>query len=214
MKTSTRPLNSKGMTLIELLVVLVICALLIGGIYRLFISQTKAYTVQEQVVEAQQNTRATMELLLRDLRMAGFDNDRTPVPHITNAVTPGSNSITVMYEQNNEAVQVSYWRDLSGKLMRQETVNSLSRTETLLENVEAFGFMYGVDGDLDGAMDDLAGNGVMDDWMAVGAIGPRKVVAVRVSLTARPSQVNPDLQNVVPRTLVSAVTFRNLSLMR
>ena len=214
MKTSARHLNAKGMTLIELLVVLVICAVLVGGIYRLFVSQTKAYSVQEQVVEAQQNTRAAMELLLRDLRMAGFDNDRTPVPQITNAVTPGADSITVMYEQNAAAMQVSYWWDPSRKLMRQETVNGVSRTETLLENVEGLGFTYGVDGDLDGAMDDPGGNGVMDDWMAAGSIGSRKVVAVRVSLTARPAQVNPELQNVAPRTLVSAVTFRNLSLMR
>ncbi len=209
-----KTMNAKGMTLIELLVVLVISALLLGGIYRVFISQTKAYTVQEQVVEAQQNTRAAMEILLRDLRMAGYDNDRTPLPQITTPVIPGPDSVTVSYEQNNTAVQVSYWREAGGTLMRQETVNGLTRTEALLENVERLEFMYGVDTDLDGAMDDPAGNGISDDWVTAGSIGSKKVVAVHVSLTARPSEVNPDLQFVAPRTLVSAVTFRNLSLMR
>ena len=206
--------NPKGMTLIELLVVLVICTMLIGGIYRLFISQSRAYTVQDQVVEVQQNTRLAMELLLRDLRMTGFDNDRTPVPEIINALTPGPDSITVIYERDATATQVSYWRDGSGRLMRQETVNSVSRTEVLLENVEGLEFMYGVDENEDGAMDDPEKDGITNNWRTAGSIGPRKVVAVRVNLTARPSQVNPDLQNVAPRTLVSAVTFRNSSLMR
>ena len=65
-------LDSKGVTLIELLVVLVISTILIGGIYRLFITQSKVYTVQEQVVEVQQNTRAAMEIMLKDLRMTGL----------------------------------------------------------------------------------------------------------------------------------------------
>jgi len=206
--------NPKGLTLIELLVVLVISAILVGGIYRLFVSQTRAYTVQDRVVEVQQNTRLAMELLLRDLRMTGFDNDRTPVPEIKNALTPKSDSITVIYEHNALATQVNYWRDGSARLMRQETVNDVSRTETLLENVESLEFTYGVDGDEDGAMDDPKKNGIGDDWWEADEIGSQKVVAVRVSLTASPLQVNPDLQNVAPRTLVSAVTFRNRSLMR
>jgi type IV pilus assembly protein PilW len=206
--------NPKGMTLIELLVVLVICSMLVGGIYRLFISQTRAYTVQDQVVEVQQNTRLAMELLLRDLRMTGFDNDRTPVPEIKNALTPGSDSVTVIYEHNALATQVSYWRDGDARLMRQETVNGVSRTETLLENVEGLEFVYGVDENEDDAMDDPEKDGVMNNWITADSIKNRKVVAVRISLTARPSQVNADLQSVAPRTLISAVTFRNYSHMR
>jgi prepilin-type N-terminal cleavage/methylation domain-containing protein len=206
--------NSQGVTLIELLVVLVICSLLVGGIYRLFISQTRAYSVQDQVVEVQQNSRVAMELMMRDLRMTGFDNDRTPVPEITNALTPGPDSITVIYERDAAATQVGYWVDGASRLMRQETVNGVSRTEALLENVEGLEFMYGVDENDDGAMDDPESDGISNNWRAAGSIGPRKVVAVRVTLTARATQVNPDLQNVAPRTLISTVTFRNRSLMR
>ena len=67
--------NQKGITLIELLVVLVITAITMAGIYRVFISQTKTYAVQDQVMEVQQSVRGAMEILLRDIRMTGFDRN-------------------------------------------------------------------------------------------------------------------------------------------
>jgi len=42
--------SMKGVTLIELLVALVIGGIIIAGIYRVFIAQTRAYTVQDQVL--------------------------------------------------------------------------------------------------------------------------------------------------------------------
>jgi prepilin-type N-terminal cleavage/methylation domain-containing protein len=216
METQKR-FDSKGVTLIELLVVLVICTILIGGIYRLFISQSKAYTIQEQVVEVQQNTRGAMEILLRDLRMTGFDNDRTPaVPVPSPPLTPDDHTIIVMYEQNDALRQVRYWVDGGARLLRQETVNGVSNTEALLENVNALNFSYGTDENEDGIMDDRDGDQVLspNDWAPRSTVQNRKVIAVRVSLTARPAQVNPDLQNMAPRTLVSAVTLRNLSMTR
>ena len=210
-------LDSKGMSLIELLVVLVICTILIGGIYRLFINQSRVYTVQEQVVEVQQNTRGAMEILLKDLRMTGFDNDRTPaVPIPSPPLTPADQAITVMYEQNDAVRQVHYWVDGGARLLRQETTNGVSNTEALLENVNGLTFSYGVDENEDGIMDDRDTNQVLSlgDWASEAVAQTRKVIAVRVVLTARPAQVNPDLQNLAPRTLVSAVTLRNLSMTR
>ena len=207
--------NDKGLTLIELLVGLVICAMVVAGIYRLFVSQSRAYTVQEQVVEVQQNIRSAMEVMLRDLRMTAFDDDRTPLVNVVQpALVPGDQSITVRYELNNAPYEVRYWLDGAMNLWRTETTSAGSNAEEILENVEALNFTYGVDENEDGAMDDRNANGQLDDWVASGSIGTLKVVSVRVSLTARPTQTSPDVQNVTPRTLVSAITFRNLSLMR
>jgi type IV pilus assembly protein PilW len=208
-------INHKGMTLIELLVGLVICAVLIGGIYRLFVAQGKAYTVQDQVVEIQQNIRTAMEIVLKDLRMAGYDDDRTlavvvPTPQIV----AGDHSITLRYEKNGSLYEVAYWADGTSRLFRQDTSNGVTNTEPMLENVTGFDFAYGVDEDEDGAIDDRNGNTLVDDWIPAADVGDLKIVAVRVSLTARPFQVNPDLQSVSPRTLISAVTLRNLSLLR
>jgi prepilin-type N-terminal cleavage/methylation domain-containing protein len=65
-------MNRKGMTLIELLVVLVMSGILVAGVYRTFISQQHTFTVQEQVVDMQQNVRLAINRMTRELRMAGY----------------------------------------------------------------------------------------------------------------------------------------------
>lgn len=218
-------LGQGGVTLIELLVVLVISGLLLGGIYYLFVSQTKAYTVQEQVVEVQQSLRGAMEIMLRDLRMAGFDRDG--VSSKINILTPivvGDQNVTVNYEYDDTTqYTVSFARSVSeSTLIRQLTTTKDDGTtvigpqEVLLENVEDLEFQYALDADTDGAMDDRNGNGAIDDedWVSAADVGSTKVIAVRVSLRARPVEANPDLQVVSPRTLVSAVALRNQCLSR
>ncbi len=65
-------IEKKGFTLIELMVALVLSFILVGAIYRTFTVQQKAYTVQDQIAEAQQNGRMAMNILMRDIRMAGY----------------------------------------------------------------------------------------------------------------------------------------------
>ncbi len=85
-------LNRKGFTLVELLVAMVLSFILIGGIYGAFTSQQKAYTVQDQVAEAQQNARMAMNILLRDIRMAGYG---MPDGGITIGKTTYDNAIAI-----------------------------------------------------------------------------------------------------------------------
>jgi type IV pilus assembly protein PilW len=66
--------GSKGVSLVELMVALVISAILIAALYRTFIAQQKAYNIQEQVVDMQQNARLAISKTIRDIRMAGFGN--------------------------------------------------------------------------------------------------------------------------------------------
>jgi len=225
--------NQKGVTLIELLVALVIAAITMAGIYRVFISQTKTYAIQGEVMEVQQSVRGAMEILLRDLRMTGFDDDNvnSDVTIANPLLTPVQTSdITINYEyydrnlvgteaQRYQSHQVRYWRDAgTSRLMRTITRDAAATTEPILENVNALTFTYGVDRNNDGIMDDQNGNGQIDsnDWLSaaqVVALGNPKVVAINVSLTGRADPDNTDVSKVVsPRTLVSAVTLRNLSL--
>lgn len=64
--------NREGFTIIELMVSLVLSFILIGAVYGTFTSQQKAYTIQDQVAETQQNARMAMNILVRDIRMAGY----------------------------------------------------------------------------------------------------------------------------------------------
>ena len=219
--------------MIELLVVLAITSIIMAGIYRVFVSQTKTYAVQDQVMEVQQSVRGAMEILLRDLRMTGFDDDN-PNSDVTiaNPLAPVQTSdITINYEyydrslvgteaQRYQSHVVRYWRNAgTSQLMRQLTVDAVARpAEIILDNVNALTFTYGVDLSNDGIMDDQNSNGQIDagDWRTaaqVVALGNPKVVAINVSLTGRSDQTNIDVSKMIsPRTLVSAVTLRNLSL--
>ncbi len=66
--------RSKGLTLIELLVAMAISAILTAALYRTFIGQHRTYTVQEQVVDMQQNVRVAISRMMREIRIAGFGN--------------------------------------------------------------------------------------------------------------------------------------------
>jgi type IV pilus assembly protein PilW len=197
--------NTKGITLIELLVALVIGGIIIAGIYRVIIAQSKAYVFQDQIVETQQNIRSAMEILSRDLRMTGFNGDNTP---LTPYIIPGTNNITIFYQQNGAARQVSYLVDGRSILMRSQVPPDSPPSEAggdpILTDVNALNFTYGIDTDEDG---------MVNNWVSAGATGTSRIIAVQVLLTAKPAQVNPDLKDAVtPRTLQSTVTLRNLCL--
>jgi prepilin-type N-terminal cleavage/methylation domain-containing protein len=85
-------LSRKGFTLIELLVAMVLSFILIGAIYGTFTSQQKSYTVQDQVAETQQNARMAMNILMRDIRMAGYG---MPDGGVTIGKTTYSNAIHI-----------------------------------------------------------------------------------------------------------------------
>jgi prepilin-type N-terminal cleavage/methylation domain-containing protein len=227
--------NNKGITLIELLVAMVIATITLAGIYRVFISQTKTYAIQDQVVEVQQSVRGAMDMILRDLQMTGFDDDNpasvaagitVPIPITAFA----ADSITVNYEYFDRTVGASgqyqrytvvYLVNGSSQLTRQLTktkpggVTEVLPTEVILPNVNALNFTYGVDANNDGFMDDQNGDGVITaaDYVAAGVVGTARVIAIRVQLTAMPERTDQDITKVVsPRTLASAVTLRNLCL--
>jgi type IV pilus assembly protein PilW len=94
--------HSKGVTLIELLIALVISGILIAALYRIFISQQKTYTVQEQVVDMQQNVRVAITKMMKEIRMTGFGNITEllnlpgGVNGFTQAISPESNRITIV----------------------------------------------------------------------------------------------------------------------
>lgn len=67
--------NNQGFTLIELIIAMLICVILIAGIVSAFRSQETNQLTQEQVVEMQQNLRGALEIMSKELRMAGYDPD-------------------------------------------------------------------------------------------------------------------------------------------
>ena len=66
-------MRPSGFTLIEILVATATASILMAGIYGAYTCQQRIRADQRQVVEMQQNLRATLSLLQTEIRMAGFD---------------------------------------------------------------------------------------------------------------------------------------------
>jgi len=66
-------LSNQGVTLIELMIAMTIFLLVLGAIYSTFQSQHKSYLMQEEVAAMQQNIRAAMFYITKEIRMAGCD---------------------------------------------------------------------------------------------------------------------------------------------
>ncbi len=209
-------LNNRGITLIEILVALVVFGFASAGIYRMFIGQSRAYAVQEQIVEVQQDLRAAATLLTRDLRMAGYKNDNTSVA-VSRPIFPGKYDLTVA----NNAVRIEYEHEgepgnpntlytivyffNAGRVIREFYTNSvLNTSDVLLENVAALIFNYGLDNEDNGQFD-----GAVDRWVSAGSVNAGRVISVQFILAAIPDPFNPDLEKVSPRTLTTQVALRN-----
>ncbi len=70
--------KENGFTLVELLVALALTGLVMVAVYRTFETQQKVYVVQDDVASMQQELRAAMDIMCRDLRMAGFNPASSP----------------------------------------------------------------------------------------------------------------------------------------
>jgi prepilin-type N-terminal cleavage/methylation domain-containing protein len=64
--------NQAGFTLVELLVSMILGLLLLGAVMEAFSSQDKAYRTQDQITGLQQGVRAAADLVVDDVRMAGY----------------------------------------------------------------------------------------------------------------------------------------------
>jgi type IV pilus assembly protein PilW len=67
-----------GWTMVELLVAMALTTIVMGGVYSAYKSQQDSYVVQDQVAEMQQNLRAAMYTMARDLRMVGYNPTNKP----------------------------------------------------------------------------------------------------------------------------------------
>ncbi len=94
--------NSSGFTLIEMLVAMVITTILGIAIMTLYIRNSRTYSVQTQVAEAQQNVRAGIESIVFDLRNAGYNPTGSTISGL-GFVQAGTNVIQVTMDLSDDA---------------------------------------------------------------------------------------------------------------
>ena len=139
-----------GFTLVELLITMVIGGVIITAVYSAYLAQQRTYTEQEQVVEMQQNIRAALDRMTRDIRTAGFDPTRSAGAKITTAL-PG---------------QFSFTRDITDDAGTGPSDGKIGPPGPG-EQID-FGFKVSEDADRDGRLDDTNGDGILNEVASLG----------------------------------------------
>jgi hypothetical protein len=68
-----RLLSIKGVSLIEALIALLMTGIITASVFKVYINQHKNWTIQGDVTDVQQNARAAIDELTRQIRMAGYE---------------------------------------------------------------------------------------------------------------------------------------------
>lgn len=142
--TSPKRNLEHGFSLVELMVALLIGTVVVFAIFTAFERQHKVQLAQNEVVETQQNIRASIELVMRDIRMAGFDPTRNASAGITIATA-------------GELIITKDITDVAGTGSPDGAINTTATGETI-----GFGFVGTVDPDRNGIPEDADGDGNPD----------------------------------------------------
>ena len=137
--------KNKGFSLIELMIAMAVGSIIMAVIYSTYQAQQKTYTTQHLAVEMQQNIRAAMSLMKREIRMAGYDplaSDGIDNDGINGVDDPAESSGADILSAAGNFIQFSF-------------DNNANSTTTDSDESLTYGFITG-DGDLDGIADDGA----------------------------------------------------------
>jgi type IV pilus assembly protein PilW len=196
-------INKKGFTAIELLISLAIMSIALTSIYSMYMSFIRTCTKEGVKIRVQQNVRSGLDMMIRDIRLAGLDPDGTGDFGIV-AVTSQRIQFTVDRDMDGELddadatdgidapdmEHMAYEYDGSGKLkmVLYKANGNLETDEIMAENVTDLTFTY-----FD-SNDDTTSN-------------PDEIRMVDIQMTIQKASGQDGL---VSRTLVKRVKCRNL----
>jgi type II secretory pathway component PulJ len=92
--------NQKGFTLVDILVGLAMASVLMAATVSLFTTMGRSYTTQNVAADVQQVARAGIELMIQQIRMAGFD----PSGSAAAAILPNFDDTSVFDDAHNAQV--------------------------------------------------------------------------------------------------------------
>jgi type IV pilus assembly protein PilW len=134
-----------GFTLVELMISMGIGMVILAAVTTTFMSQTRIYNAQEQINEMQQNARGALDIISREVKMAGYK----PSGGGFNGVTYSTTQLMVQADlDSNGAIstsstaneQITYAFDSANQRITR-TVGSGS-AQVLAEHITAYTFSY------------------------------------------------------------------------
>lgn len=138
-----------GFTLIELLITVAISGVLMAGVYTAFKSQQDSYLAQEQVAEMQQNIRAGLDVMVRDMRMAGYDPFSTGTFNIVTATADEFRFTAADLNDDGDDEDISYrlYASVSGSSLGRQNrrippPTPLPGISAIADNIEDLEFLY------------------------------------------------------------------------
>jgi type IV pilus assembly protein PilW len=152
--------SKKAFTLVELLVALAMASMFMAATMTIADMSIKTYAAQERVSDAQQSLRAAMDLMIRDIRMAGYDPmavSHGPTPGIgiiaaTGTMLQISADLNADRQDNGGIENLTYFCDAQGRRLRQQEgpkpavtldrMRNKTYPQTFIENVSALEFSY------------------------------------------------------------------------
>jgi prepilin-type N-terminal cleavage/methylation domain-containing protein len=201
-------LKQKGFSLIELLVVLSIFTFIMGGIFTVYNKGQGRFVFEQDVAEAQQTARNVVDMMEREIRLAGFPKTTyydSALGYNTNSNTIAtgfttSNGTDMIFEGdiNEDGIADVVEYNLNGTTLQRSAVakpgGGVAATpsfKTLAENVRSLTFTY-------------------YNSSGVTTTVPANVRRVKVNLNLSTNRVDPDSRRL--RTVsVSTMAFaRNL----
>ncbi len=216
--------NQRGFTLVEIMVALLIGIVLLAGISQLLVGNRNTYRFQSNLSRLQENGRYALEMLSRNLRMAGFRSyPNTPLTNGLAGVENGtSDEITIRYQSaidclgNNVAGALPIANN-QFSIANSNGIPNLycsgngggSTPQPLIEGVESMDILYGED--TDSIKDGIANRYISADTVTNWA----DIVSARIQLVL--FSIDNNLTDVVTaygdrrirRTFTSTVTLRN-----
>lgn len=130
-----------GFTLIELLIATALALVIIGALSSAFISQRKTYAVQEQVSEMIQGARAAMDMISREVKMAGYDPTEAGIGGIPYSATQLETRADFNGDGDTSDAneKIIYTFDTANKQIDRNTGGG---NQPFAENIASFSFEY------------------------------------------------------------------------
>ncbi|MEA3429058.1 MAG: prepilin-type N-terminal cleavage/methylation domain-containing protein [Thermodesulfobacteriota bacterium] len=204
--------KENGFTLVELLIAMTIGLIILVALSSTFLMQRKTYDVQEQIVEMVQTARGAIDMMTREIRMAGYD----PAGAMQRSDPTGAKFVGIPYDAN----KLQIYADLNGD---EDTNDSHEYIKYTIDS----DYPFEIRRDTGGGRQEFALNIQSFTFVCLKADGVTEVTTttdnnkirqIKITITARTSKADSDYTDPTygdhyrRYTLTSVITPRNLGL--